>query len=80
MFGEPSYDTNVFIKTTPPPSTHTHINMVIQRKKERKRDDRGFIMDNPKLTNMLNGNKLDEYILYNLVFWDKKKLNNLKDR
>ena len=29
---------------------------------------------------MINGNRLDEYILYLLVLWDKKTLNNLKDK
>ena len=39
-----------------------------------------FVRGNPNLTDMINGNRLDEYILYLLVLWDKKTLNNLKDR
>ena len=44
------------------------------------RIDTRFIKGNPNLTDMINGNRLDEYILYLLVLWDKKTLNNLKDR
>ena len=43
--------------------------------------DTRFIRGNPNLTDIINENRLDEYILYFLVLWDKKKtLNNIKDR
>ena len=45
-----------------------------------KESDTEFVRGNPNFTDMINGNRLDEYILYFLVLWDKKKLNNLKDK
>ena len=42
--------------------------------------DTGFVKDNPNLNDMINGNRLDVYILYFLVYEIIKILNNLNDR
>ena len=35
-------------------------------------NDTGFVWGNPNLTDMINECRLDKYILYFLVLWDKK--------
>ena len=35
-------------------------------------------MDNPNLTNMIDEDRLDRYILYFLVIWDNKNTQELK--
>ena len=41
--------------------------------------DIGFERGNPNLTDMINENRLDKYILYFLFYGIRKTLNNLKD-
>ena len=35
-------------------------------------NDTGFVWDNPNLIDVINECRLDKYILYFLVVWDKK--------